>query len=471
MTGAGTATVGLAGPPVEAGTPTFDPARLAGAAALATLVWPLTSLPWLSVVLIAGAVAVLLRTPALPMALCLGFYGLTLGYNQGLQPEEVLFVLYYPAYVGLWVGLRAFVYREPVIRDLPDAAMALFCVGLPLALGLGQLYGGDLGTGLNEALNFSLLSLYFPAKELARRYDWGGAAIVGFLLVLALGAIVQNAFLVREALADAEAAWQIARGRVPMSEMLITVGAILAATYAALAPGRREVLLGLLAFAVFAGGLAITQSRAYYVDLVAGLGLLFLLLQGRARWTFAGTMFGAAVLIGVVGWLVLGEWAELIALGILDRLLSIGTATQSDISYLNRLLENDAVWDRIAESPVIGQGLGVSFSFFDAIFAGTWTKPFVHNGYLMLWFKFGIVGLGAVLAAWLGSAAQALGAARRLGAETGVRAAVIAGVGVTLIALLPSHMVSATFATSETVLCVGLLMGVAGGTAARTRAA
>ena len=363
---------------------------------------PALALPWPAITLIVATLAASLRTPAAPLSFCVGLYGLTLGHDPGVQPEEILFLLYYAVFLGWWVVSRTFIYREFVLTQLPDLTLAAFLLSLPVSLGIGLAQGASFSVAVGELINFSMLALYFPAKELSRRFDWGPKVVLGLLLLLGMAAINQNLAIIYEAFRDAEAAWEIARGRVAMSEMLIASGALVSIAYAVTSTRKLTILAYLVAFAAFTAGLAMTQSRAYYVDLVVGLGMLPLLIGREARYRMGISVIGATVVIGAGAYLLLGDVVSLVLVGVADRFLSIGTATQMDISYLNRLLENKAAWERVWQSPIVGNGLGTPFQFFDAIVKGTWVKPFVHNGYIMLWYKFGFLGLAAILTTWLG---------------------------------------------------------------------
>jgi O-antigen ligase len=154
--------------------------------------------------------------------------------------------------------------------------------------------------------------------------------------------------------------------------------------------------------------------------------------------------------------------------GLLDRALSIGTATSGDISLLNRFLETRAAWELIKVNPVVGYGMGTEFGFFDAISGSTWVKSYVHNGFVMLWYKFGIIGLVAVLTVWGASIAAALRAARMVHRDDSLRVLSLVA-GVCLIAIIPSHLSAATFTTGDTTMTFALLCGLANGLYARAR--
>ena len=426
---------------------------LSGVAGLA-LVGALVGIP--------AAVWVGTRHPLVPLAALGVFFGFVSRNKAGIQVEEVVFAGYYLGYLVAWYGLRLFVYRERIARTPVDLALLAFLAYMTASVGLTFLFGGSLSGALSEWITFSMFALYFPVREATERYPVGPWLVPSIVLFLGLYASVRNLSMVREGLLLADHARAVTGGRVPMNEMVVLAASL--GCFAVAASARRwwVALVAAPVGALTVGALVMSQSRAYYVDLAVGLlVLLALLARGpRLRLVVIGTLtavLGAAALVLVAGDLVL-----LLAHGLLDRLLSIGTATSVDISLINRFVETRAAWESVKANPVLGYGLGVPFTFFDAIYKANWTKAYVHNGYLMLWYKFGLFGLLAVLAVWLRGIVHGLRVRYAAGALPWNRTLGL-WAAATLISLIPSHASSATFSTSDTVLIFTLLLGMVAG--------
>ena len=251
-----------------------------------------------------------------------------------------------------------------------------------------------------------------------------------------------------------------------MNEVFVYSASLLALAMTSVSrkPTRFAILSG--GFALFTVALILTQWRSYYVAWALAAGIILALIgsAGRRR---AGLLLGASLVIGGgLATIIFGDALQLAALGIADRVLSIGTSTTQDVSLMNRYLESYAIWDRILENPIVGHGVGVSFSFFDTIYNGTWTKTFAHNTYLMLWFKFGAFGLGLFLTSWVAAAVSGLKASRSATPEVRAVGAFVAGA---LIAFTLSSLVSGAFATDDVIVAFTLLL--AAGAALRTRMA
>lgn len=414
------------------------------------------------VVLGAAALGLLSRVPLGQFCGVMFLFGVTARLKEGLQVEEIVYALYYLSYLAGWFGARLWVYRQRVFETKLDLAVIAFLVYMTASLGLTILFNGDLGLARGDWIALSTFAFYFPVKEACVRYRWGPWVIVGVVLYLGLFSFVRNLLLFMTAVQDAEYAWQIARGRVPMNEMLLFVPALGCLGFAVRADRWRERAVLMSGFAVFTVGVILTQWRAYYVDLAFGVLLFGLLLSWRDR-TRLALLVGASGVIGIgLGYVLFADQMELIILGIADRILSIGTASTSDISLLNRFLESRSAWELIKQNPIAGYGIGTTFSFFDTIYNATWTKSFVHNGFLLLWFKFGVVGLGLIVFAWIASIAAAYEVWWRRQPAEWERTMGLC-VAVALISLIPSHFVSGAFTTSDTVMAFALLMGTAAG--------
>jgi hypothetical protein len=111
---------------------------------------------------------------------------------------------------------------------------------------------------------------------------------------------------------------------------------------------------------------------------------------------------------------------------------------------------------------VIGHGMGVEYGFFDIIFDFTRRKAFVHNGYMALWFKFGLWGLGLMVFVWVRSAWRGAQVFRLAHADRLYKMAGL-GVSISLAAFMLSSITANPFFLNDTTYLFGLLMGLAGG--------
>lgn len=397
--------------------------------------------------------------------LCTLILGFTLiaGFEDGTQPTEVLYGLYYLAFLGHWFLTRIFLYREPIFESRESRVLALFIVLATASVGLTLLFGGDLRFYIGEWLSLSFLALYFPVREVVTRHKYGLHAVMAAVLILALWVFTRNVLNYQQILLDAAYAWQVTRGRAVTNTSILMVPLFVSLVFLLHTPKLRTAWMSGSVFAVFFAGLIISQSRGYWVAFAGACVVLLLLMPGRQRLRLFG--IGAASVAGIVGlgYVLLGDVFILVATGMLDRVLSIGSAATTDISLINRFRETSVVMGKVMENPILGYGMGVPFSFWDLTFLPPFhhVTTFLHNGYVALWYKFGIWGLGMVLYFWGSAIWQAVKAYRADGSLF-LRLSNLGVAGI-LISLVISAITSNPFYINDPMFMFGIATGAAAG--------
>ena len=244
------------------------------------------------------------------------------------------------------------------------------------------------------------------------------------------------------------------RGQIQGGLFSFSIGTVLAA--AALASGairrpRDRWFLAAAGLTCFIG-LLLTYERTLWLS--AGAALMFVALRSRPSQRIKA-LFGGLVAILVL-FAVIGTASPNTLGSARERLLSVGRY-QSDDSLRYRTTESRLVLERIRERPLTGSGLAASIY---------WGQPWlqvppsvqthVHNGYLWIAWKLGIVGalllVGGLAAALLAPAPRTsdplLGSLR-----TGAKAA--------LFALLLTSVTFPSFTSLSASCVVGLLAALA----------
>ena len=165
-------------------------------------------------------------------------------------------------------------------------------------------------------------------------------------------------------------------------------------------PRRRlgwTVLLGL-----FLLHQTISFSRGYWFGLLAALPATALVYAGRgagarARWrrvAAVGALAATLAAVATIGTSLTYGWSDVAAL--------IGTRFRSSFEMKNssesasnvyRLLEYVASYRLIRSSPLVGHGMGLDLRIRNPLFHATSRQWYVHQAYLWLWLKQGLVGL------------------------------------------------------------------------------
>jgi O-antigen ligase len=137
------------------------------------------------------------------------------------------------------------------------------------------------------------------------------------------------------------------------------------------------------------------------------------------RWKRVGLIFATLVVVGVVGTVAMatlyGTKDILEEAG--SRFVSIGSTQmqkrdvptdQGTMANVERILEYTTVIRHIRESPWVGHGIGYSFTVRSFLHSRVEPQWWVHENYLLVWLKQGIVGLALFVwmlgsAIWLGA--------------------------------------------------------------------
>lgn len=420
-------------------------------------------------VVIVGLVlfGVLFTMPRLNLIVVLaGFVTLT-DYNRGFQITEVIYGLYFIAFLTHWFVSRVFITKERFVHTHTDRAVLALLFTVTLYMPVAVVFNGNLYGIFAEWIAFVLLGFYFPVKEEIRSNPRGAYIILCIVGFIGVYIAFRNLLNYRAMLSSATQMWQVARGRIVTNDNLLMVSSLYGLVLFTFARSWKHQIISLGSFALFFSGLILTQSRGYWLAFLVGAGCMFFLIDYQHKKRLILVTLGGVLFLVVIAFVFLQDIFILVTSGLAERLLSLQTATTADISLVNRFRETAAVWEHIRVNPILGHGMGVGYDFFDITNGVTETDAFVHNGYVSLWYKYGLIGLGLVLFFWFRSIWSGIKAFKTRAASPSVRLAGLFG-AITLSAFLLSTITSSPFFLNDTLFAFGLLLGTAEGTYQQT---
>ncbi|MEM6783172.1 MAG: O-antigen ligase family protein [Bacteroidota bacterium] len=385
-------------------------------------------------------------------------FGFTADFDAGVQLSEVAFLILYVVFTAVWSIVRVGAQPGLLVATLQDRLVLWFIIYLSLAFGLGIVQGAKFATAANMAYVYSLLVLYFPLKEYALRSKHGLRFLLGVVVFFGVAALIRNLLVLRLALSDAAYAWEVATGRVAVNEMLLYASATLTWAWMLVESKRwnQRVLFALAS--LLSLGVVLTQFRSYYVALALALVIIAIAVDTRGRRSLLWSGSGALVLGSVVLYAMLGNLLILLVGGLIERLASLGSVG-TDGSLVNRFYESAAIWDLIKNNPIAGYGLGVEFGFFSILDKGTWVKTFAHNTYLMLWYRFGLLGGLLFLSLIVITIAHGFRAYKQSDLPRSTRFIGLA-LAATQVGMLPTHLAAASYNTPDTIVLLAILLAM-----------
>lgn len=430
---------------------------------LSAYLWP-ERLVFFPIALLASFVLTwLFRHPEVNLYIVLASFVTVIGQEEGLQVSEIFYGIYYLAFLATWFIDRLVVRRIPICHSWGDRALFVFLILITLSLPLTFLFDGSFQGYISNWTALSLLGFYFPVRELCRRDATSTRNILLILAWFGVFVAIRNGIEYRADLGAARYVYQIVRERVILNDGLLMLTSVISFIFLVHVE-RKLVRLGLLlVFAICFAGLILTLSRGFWAAFVLGIGVAFLFIdwKQRQRMLFAGT-FGGLLLLGA-SMFFFGDLVRLVFSGLLHRFSSLGAGVISDPSIVSRLIESKGALAYVRENPIIGHGMGVPFRYFDVLTRTTVSRVFIHNGYLSLWYRFGIWGVFLILVFWGNAIYSGLQAFRLREASPLQRIAGLSCASV-LVANITSALTSNPFVMGDTILIFGMAAAVAVGT-------
>ena len=254
----------------------------------------------------------------------------------------------------------------------------------------------------------------------------------------------------------------------PPAPSILAASSIFTFVFLLYATSLRQALSYLICFLLCFSGLLLTLGRAFWLSFAVALVFLFFVVGRRHKVRMVLYGSSAALPLLAIGLYFFGHFVALFLQGLLERLTSVQGSLTQDISLLGRITEAEGALVRIKQNPVLGHGVGVPFAYRSLLTRTTETTTFIHNGYLYLWYAFGLPGAGFVLLWWSRSVWSGMKSFRMREAPAMLRLAGLAAAA-TLVAFTLSAMTSNPFWHKDYLLGLAYIMGLACGIHARLR--
>ena len=387
--------------------------------------------------------------------------------TEGFQLVEILYAIYLYSMLGVWFLQHRLVRRQPLVTSKADWALTVFLGLIPFTLILTKVFNGDFRVAASELISMSMLLIYYPVKHTVVHHKNGPQLLLVTVITLGATVALVNLFKYTGDLVAASTALHIAGSRVVVNDCLLLTGALSSLTLLVHSQRLLSILIYVCTFALSFAGLIVTQTRGYWLAFLLGFCFLIYLISAKQRArTLIASVVAGSIIFGLA-YILIGPLLFVAIGGILERFATIGTALTKDLSLVNRFRESWAVLQHIALNPILGYGPGVLYVFWDIVHQTTHIDSFVHNGYIGLWYKYGIWGLGLVLFFWVSAIRNGIGALRQKQNDRWTRLAGLAG-ALPLIAITVATLTANPFYLKNYLFIIGISAGIATGAASRS---
>lgn len=363
--------------------------------------------------------------------------------------------------------VRNLVHKDGAWLRSPFMPAAMLFAGTILFSALPALANGvPLSFWARRAFPFLLFFVFPVVDDACMRDKRLTRAIIGFLIVL--GAVKNLPVLAHwyanaRVLAGVENVQELRQAGtgVWLMSFPILAYAVAASTTSKLLRSILEILMTMSLAA-----LAVSYTRSYWLG-TAVAACVFLVLGLNVSRTEVGRVLqheaGWIACFVVTAFAVAGSVTKKLVVWLLQRLASLGSGLETT-SVQDRLYEARRLSSLFLESPIVGHGLGATYSFFSptpfswGLSAGYKTIFYSHNFYLYHLYATGVVGLAGFLCFFICVIARCVHALHRIRDR---RSAMLLIATVSLIAAAcVASLTSSEFSEKLPDLFLGILIGL-----------
>jgi len=301
-------------------------------------------------------------------------------------------------FIGLYL-IPMIIRGEVTIDTNIDRWYIVFVIFLIFGFFNGLLQSQSKFHTFSDMTYFLGLGLYFPFKKHLKSEKFQ-KIIFSILIFICVFVLLRNFINYRQVILSANLEWKVQKARVAVNEIIILTGCILSLLGYAYTSKKIFKLFLFFIFSFFITGLILTQSRGYWITYVFAVFILLIFGDNRIR----RNVIMANLVLGIIGfvtaYLFFNKIFNIVISTLASRWESITTVTSvshMDTSLLERFYETETIIHKLMISPVTGYGTGVSYQRYYIIPGIYLPMTFIHNGYLAIWFKTGIMGLIAIL--------------------------------------------------------------------------
>jgi len=406
---------------------------------------------------------------------------LLLSFGSGLLPEQ------FNPYIDLLIGrfqasdlILILLLMVVLFRVLADRAFTITRtpLDLPVLLFYGSILLGLCTAVLRFGISFSAASyearymmhylVFFAVTNLIRNRSQAvrlaqGVTVLGMLTAIAM--LTQSSLF--PSIAPTPNLTMQEGGVVRVFHpgiTLVYLGLYVVLSHLALSETERYLPIRWMQVLVMGAALYVTVTRNLFVSLVLGVVLLLAVVTryGRSR-----LVRNIAVIVGVVpalaGLLVivggesgLAEYAVALY-GRLGRMFSADIFAPGE-SLAYRWAELRYSWAHISQHPILGIGLYSPYRppFYPGEPIGL--QRYIHNAYISLWLKTGIVGLSSFL--WLSIAFVQRGVRKWRDLNDGFLRSVMLGLCVAYVGMMLSNLVAPSMVQPGSLVIFGVAFGL-----------
>ncbi len=291
--------------------------------------------------------------------------------------------------------LILYVYYSIIIGSIKlensfDYAFLLFHILIPYGVLVGNINGAEFYSTISEIKYFIGIYTYFPLRRYLTKPNFRKMLMSILILILAY-VLIRNFYYYQKIILQAVVSWQAEKARVATNELIIVSGLSIFLSYYSLSHNKVIQIFSYLLFFLFLLSLIITQSRGFWIAAFLSSCSIFVLSTKESKKRIFVSFFITLTIVTLSAFIFFNDLVYLIVNALSERFQSIGSGTQ-DTSLYDRWLETKTIFSLVIQNPIAGYGLGTEFTRKVVVFDHFIRTSYIHNGYLAVFYKFGILG-------------------------------------------------------------------------------
>ncbi len=371
--------------------------------------------------------------------------------SEGISAIEVGVGIYFFGYILYWFINKIVFQGERVVTSQVDFFLMAFYLVCFASIFIIVVNYGSPAKWFRELLTFSILLLYFPVRDAAERRK-NTKIILSIFLLLVMIITFYNIIHYSTATFSVKYLWQLISGRQHFGGHLFVAGVVLSASLYLHSEKVKSKLFFATVFLLSGSALVLTFSRGFWYGAIVGLFILFILSGKKLK--FISSFLLVTIFVALLILFLVGGLGYSIFEAVMTRFISPKSGI-TDISVAERLMESKSVLATIIQNPLIGFGVGSTFKHYNIIDKVTVESLYVHNGFLYLTLKVGIIGALLLLSFYFGIIYHAFKFLRITKIDNFKRSILLAAISL-FVSLLIISLSSGVFADKQALLIIAL---------------
>lgn len=373
--------------------------------------------------------------------------------SEDIDPGEIAFGIYLFLILAAWLYHKKLVRGERILEDTMDYSLAIFFGFCLFSLAPALLFGNSILKWFRELVPFLGYLLYYPMKDTLRNSRQIKILSLCFMLLVVFIGVV-NIIQYSQLLGKASYLWEIQASRQTANEPLFLVLFGVSVVSYLYAKNLKIKLLSLMTVVFSAFVLVLSFSRGYWIAACISLFLIFIYVDLKRKLQMLSYIPVVVLPAIVIASLYLGGFKEFFYQVVLERVASIANWEQ-DISLVGRFNEAKTLFSLCLINPIVGYGLGATYTFYNIVLGFSINTWYTHNAFLFLLFKTGIFGLLSFLSFYLIVIKRGYLSFKKT-INNWYQKSLSLGIVCSLISMIPLSITSPQFIQNDSILIIAL---------------